>query len=78
MPTGYMLAVAKDLVEATGLSLYDLTNVALASTSFNTTGLDKSGIYSRYPFIDLVVEDIKKVVNAVFEFLMKVGATSST
>ena len=34
MPTGYMLAVAKDLGEATGLSLYDLTNLALSLHEF--------------------------------------------
>jgi hypothetical protein len=34
MPTGYMLAVAKDLEEATGLSLYDLTNLALSLHEF--------------------------------------------
>ena len=73
MPAGYMLAVAKDLGEATGLSLYDLTNLALSLHE-----LDKSGVYSRYPFIDLVVGDIKRVINAVFEILKKVGATPST
>ncbi|MFZ8838634.1 MAG: PaREP1 family protein [Pyrobaculum sp.] len=78
MPTGYMLAVAKDLEEATGMSLYDLTNLALSLHEFQYNGLDKSGVYSRYPFIDLVVEDIKRVANAVFEILRKVGATSST
>ncbi len=78
MPTGYMLAVAKDLEEATGLSLYDMTNLALSLHEFQYNGLDKSGVYSRYPLIDLVVEDIKRVINAVFEILRKVGATSST
>ncbi len=34
MPTGYMLAVAKDLEEVTGLSLYDLTNLALSLHEF--------------------------------------------
>jgi len=52
MPAGYMLAVAKDLEEATGLSLYDLTNLALSLHEFQYNGLDKSGVYSRYPFID--------------------------
>jgi hypothetical protein len=78
MPTGYMLAVAKDLEEVAGLSLYDLTNLALSLREFQYNGLDKSGVYSRYPFIDLVVGDIKRVINAVFEILRKVGATSST
>jgi hypothetical protein len=78
MPTGYMLAVAKDSEGATGLSLYDLTNLALSLHEFQYNGLDKSGVYSRYPFIDLVVEDIKRVINAVFEILRKVGAAPST
>ena len=78
MPTGYMLAVAKDLEGATGLSLYDLTNLALSLHEFQYNGLDKSGVYSRYPFIDLVVEDIKRVINAVFEILRRVGAAPST
>jgi len=30
MPTGYVLAVVKDTEEATGLSLYDLTNLDLS------------------------------------------------
>jgi hypothetical protein len=34
MPTGYMLAVAKDLEEVAGLSLYDLTNLALSLHEF--------------------------------------------
>jgi hypothetical protein len=34
MPTGYMLAVAKNLEGATGLSLYDLTNLALSLYEF--------------------------------------------
>ncbi len=33
MPTGYVLAVVKDMEEATGLSLYDLTNLALSCVS---------------------------------------------
>jgi len=78
MPMGYMLAVAKDLEEAMGLSLYDLTNLALSLHEFQYNGLDKSGVYSRYPFIDLVVEDIKRVANAVFEILRKVGAMPGT
>ncbi|MFZ8838788.1 MAG: PaREP1 family protein [Pyrobaculum sp.] len=69
MPTGYMLAVAKDLEEVAGLSLYNLTNLALSLHEFQYNGLDKSGLYSRYPFIDLVVEDIKRAANAVFEIL---------
>jgi hypothetical protein len=34
MPTGYMLAVVIDLEEATGLSLYNLTNLALSLHEF--------------------------------------------
>jgi len=34
MPTGYMLAVSKDLEEATGMSLHDLTNLALSLHEF--------------------------------------------
>jgi hypothetical protein len=74
MPTGYMLAVAKDLEEVAGLSLYDLTNLALSLHEFQYNGLDKSGVYSRYPFIDLVVEDIKRVANVVFEILRERNA----
>jgi hypothetical protein len=33
MPTGYVLAVVKDMEEATDLSLYDLTNLALSCVS---------------------------------------------
>jgi hypothetical protein len=74
MPTGYTLAVAKDLEEVAGLSLYNLTNLALSLHEFQYNGLDKSGIYSRYPFIDLVVGDIKRVANAVFEILRECNA----
>ncbi|WP_167827585.1 hypothetical protein [Pyrobaculum islandicum] len=68
MPTGYMLAVAKVLEDAARMRLYDLTNVSINLYKFQYNGLDKSG-FGGYPHIDLVVDDIERLVEAVFSYL---------
>jgi hypothetical protein len=74
MPTGYMLAVAKILEGATGLKLYDLTNVAISLHEFQHGGLDRSGVYSRYALIELVADDVKRVASAVLEHVGRLQA----
>ncbi len=70
MPTGYMLAVAKALEQLTGKPLVDLTNTAINLHEFQYNGLDETGgVFSRYPTIDLVIDDIKRVVNGVQQIL---------
>ncbi|AEA12610.1 PaREP1 domain containing protein [Thermoproteus uzoniensis 768-20] len=71
MPTGYMLAAAAVLEEASGLKLADLTNVALNLHEFQYNGLDKSGTFSRYPSLELVEADVKRLANAVLELVSK-------
>jgi hypothetical protein len=75
MPTGYMLAVAKALDASAGTKLYDLTNVALSLHEFQYNGLDRSGVYSRYPFVDLVADDIKRVASAALEYVERLTSS---
>jgi hypothetical protein len=53
MTAGYMLAVAKALDASAGTKSYDLTNAALSLHELQYDGLDRPGIYGRYPFVDL-------------------------
>ena len=69
MPTGYMLAVAKVLEGLIGKPLADLTNMAINLHEFRHNGLDESGVYSRYPDLQFVVDDIKKLIDAVKRIL---------
>ncbi len=74
MPTGYMLAAAKLLEEAAGIELVDLTNVAINLHEFQYNGLDKSGVFSRYPALEFVESDIKRLVNAVLRLTAELGS----
>ena len=69
MPTGYMLAVAKVLEQLTRKPLTDLTNTAINLHEFQYNGLDETGVYSRYPDLDFVIDDIKRLVNSIQQFL---------
>ncbi len=69
MPTGYMLAVAKILEQLMGKQIADLTNTAINLHEFQYNGLDEAGVYSRYPSLDFVIDDIKRITTAVQQIL---------
>ena len=71
MPTGYMLAVAKALEPLTGKPLSDLTNTAINLREFRYNGLDEAGVFSRYPSLEYVIDDVKKVVDHVLRLLQQ-------
>ncbi|ABP50879.1 MULTISPECIES: PaREP1 family protein [Pyrobaculum] len=71
MPTGYMLAVAKVLEQLTGKPLSDLTNIALNLHEFQYNGLDEAGVFSRYPSLEYVIDDIRKLVDQVLQLLQQ-------
>jgi hypothetical protein len=74
MPTGYMLAVASVLEKAAGVALVDLTNVALNLHEFQYNGLDRAGVFSRYPSLEFVEEDVRRLAGAVLELAARLGA----
>ncbi|GAB6946020.1 hypothetical protein JCM16161A_01500 [Vulcanisaeta sp. JCM 16161] len=69
-----MLAVAKVLEQLTDKPLVDLTNAAINLHEFRHNGLDETGVFSRYPTIDLVIDDIRRLVNGVQQILTSIQA----
>lgn len=61
------------LEKAAGVALVDLTNVALNLQEFQYNGLDRAGVFSRYPSLEFVEEDVKRLAAAVLELAARLG-----
>ena len=71
MPTGLMRTIAQLLEPIYGYEIVFLTDLAINLHEFQYNGLDETGCLSRYTRIELVEQDIKRLIEWGSSFLEK-------